>query len=111
MIIKEREYKTCPECGSKELVEEAVFGCDNCEKPIDFNKSEKEREYLHITVFYHEKEGTDSLHLCSWKCVFQKLRTLKTDSFIDLPYLSFDMANREMRVEGFWEALAGWTEK
>ena len=106
MILRERKLKKCPKCGLHKLVKDAVFGCDNCRKPIDFNKPEKEREYLHMTVFYHDEAcDSEELHLCSWACVFEKLKTTKTDSFISLPYLSYDMANPKMGVEGFWEAI------
>jgi len=106
MIIKEREYKVCPECGDKKLVKEEKYGCDNCEKPIDFDKQDEEREHLDITVFYKDEScEAKHLHFCSWRCVFEKLKTINTDSFISLPYLSFDMVNREMGAEGFREAL------
>ena len=105
MIIKEKKYKACKECGHREFVSDEEYGCDNCKKPIDLDKQNQEREYLGITVFYGNAEHVDNLHLCSWHCVFQKLKTIKTNDFISLPYLSFDMANPKMGPKGFWEAI------
>ena len=105
MIIKQRKWKQCPECKSRSLLSEEVYGCDNCRKPIDFDKPDKEKEYLRLTVFYHYRDETDDLEFCSWECVFERLKELKTDSFIDLPYISFEMKNPKMGIEAFWKAI------
>lgn len=105
MIIRKPEYKTCSECGKKERVRGAKYGCDNCKKPIDFNKSPEESEHLSMTIFYRESDNTKDLHFCSWECVFQKLMTIKMGHFISLPYLSFDVRNQKVGIKGFREAI------
>ncbi len=104
MIRKERKFKTCKECGHREMISDEEYGCDNCGNPIDFDDP-NEADYLRTQVFYHEKGHSESLHFCSWNCVFQKLRTIKTDDFISLPYLSFEIKNKKINAEGFWEAI------
>ena len=105
MIIKQRVSRKCKTCGLSKLVKHEEYGCDNCKKPIDFGKPAIERDYLQITVFHQHREGTDDLEFCSWQCVFEKLKELKTDSFISLPYLSFERTNPEMGVDAFWKAI------
>lgn len=104
MIIKEREYKVCKECGHREMISDEEYGCDNCGKPMAFD-NEEEADYLRTQVFHIKKDHADQLHFCSWSCVFQKLKTIKTDDFISLPYLSFEIKNKKINAEGFWEAV------
>lgn len=101
MIIKECEYKECPTCKSRKLISDEEYGCDNCKKPI--NPTENDT-YLKVTA-YHHNDDCKRYHFCSWKCVFATLKTIKTDYFISLPYLSFDMENKEMGVDAFWKAV------
>ena len=86
-IIKPRQYKK----EMKEvnvLVSDDIYGCDYCKKEIDLNN--KDVEYLETTVHYNKQEP-DRLHYCSWKCCLGHVKTLKTDYFINLPYLSKDI--------------------
>jgi len=101
MIIKERKFRECPECGSKKLIKDEEYGCDACKSPIILGKHDT---YLSLTLFKRSDENK-SYHFCSWECVFKKLKTLKTDDFISLPYLSFDERNKKRGCEGFWEAI------
>jgi len=97
MIIKERKFRECPECGSKKLIKDEEYGCDTCKSPIIDT-------YLSLTLFKHSDESKD-YHFCSWECVLKKLKTLKTDYFITLPYLSFDEPTEKRGYKGFWKAI------
>ena len=90
MQLTERVYKQCPTCKHNEsLLREETFGCDQCKTRIDLNKPGQ--EYLQAIVFYSDNtKQTDHLQFCSWKCCLKKLRTIKTDHFISLPYLLYD---------------------
>ena len=105
MIIKERKFKACKECGRREMISDEEYGCDNCKEKINLAVHE---EYLSLTIFYHSsKKSPQSCHFCSWTCMFEKLKNLRTDSFITLPYLSFDNEKPQMTVEAFWKAVKG----
>ena len=94
MVIKEKIYEICKECGrSGKLLQDTQYGCDWCKKIIDFEDNKyghKTCPHLQLTVFYLNKseEHTEGLAFCSWKCIFSYLLTLKdrTDiDFISLP--------------------------
>lgn len=92
MKIKDRVYEICDKCGNNiNLLQNEVWGCDNCGKEFDESHCR-----LNATIFYKQKEE-DTLEFCSWKCAIEKLKTIKTDNFIDLPYLAFD------DLEGFYQ--------
>jgi len=102
MVIRSRQYKQCVECGRNELIKDEAFGCDNCEKEIDLSKNQS---YLRATLFFHNNEARD-MHFCSWVCVLKKLKTVETDNFIDLPFLSFDDDKQDgCSVTDFWKAI------
>jgi hypothetical protein len=88
MITREAEYKECKGCGSRKRITEEIYGCDWCGKTIDYNNP-GERSYLEVTAFTHEK-GNVHHHLCSWRCVWNILPTLKSDYFISFPHISYD---------------------
>ena len=102
MIIKKSQFKKCPKCGNRKLVSDEEYGCDGCGTPIEPYNGEE--EYLHFQVFNHGK-GTKQLHCCSWGCVFIALKKQKSDYFISLPYVSFDMKNPKMQSKEFWKAV------
>lgn len=104
MIIKERRYKKCSKCGARKFVAEEVYGCDVCKKQIDITDSVS---YLHFTVF-RQSGDTEHLHLCSWDCVLEKLSTLESDYFVDLPYLYFDGTRPDR--EDFFKAMQKFCE-
>ncbi len=96
MIIKEREYDTCPDCGKRELIKDEVYGCDWC-------KSEMHNT-LEVTVF--QENGEAKRHqLCSWECVFEILPSLKSDYFISLPELIFDEEIVDQSAADFFRHL------
>ena len=95
MKLRERKWASCPTCNCRtELLEEELFGCDNCQK--QFNE-----ETLRFTVFHKDIEAED-FQFCSWACVLEKLKETKTDSFISLPYLSFDAEKEGQTPQDFF---------
>lgn len=102
MILKIREWAKCPTCGRNEkLIQDDVYGCDNCKNQIGKKPGS---DYLRMTVF-HKDGNSEYCHLCSWECVFKKLKKLKTDYFIELPFLTFDTNSKKMMVKDFWKAI------
>jgi hypothetical protein len=84
MILKEAVYEECPHCNRRtgNTFSEAVIGCDYCKEIIT-------QEYpLNLRVFY-ERSEVDELQLCSWLCLWRKLRETETAgkpfAFIELP--------------------------
>lgn len=105
MIIQKAKWTQCKECGrDKELIQQELHGCDCCKKTMG-NAKEGMEDYLEITVFHHNGK-TQRLEFCSWKCVFKKLKTIKTDYFISLPYLHFDVRTKGQTHKDFWKAIA-----
>jgi hypothetical protein len=102
MLIREAEWKVCPTCKRKEhIIKEEAYGCDCCKKIIDLNNGD---EYLRVQVFQTGGE-TSTYYLCSWKCVFKFLKTVKSDYFISLPFLSFKERGKGMAVKDFWKCI------
>jgi hypothetical protein len=108
MIIKPAKVKTCSKCGMKEFVSGEEYGCDACKKPIVFDQ--EERAYLDVTVF---QQGDNVTHyqLCSWKCVFELLKTVSSNYFVSLPYLLFDAKNERLNANGFFKAIKNLRRK
>ena len=104
MIIKDREYEVCPECGCRQLVSDYVYGCDGCGKEILLGKHD---EYLSTTVFQQPsfEDNVEDFHFCCWLCFFRKLRELRTTNFIKMPFLTFDSEQEGLRVDDFWMAV------
>ena len=101
MIIKDRVYAICPACGCRKLVSDCIYGCDWCKKEISLGKH---REYLSATLFHRDGDAED-FHFCCWPCFFRKLRELRTDNFIKMPFLNFDNKQEGLRVDDFWMAI------
>lgn len=87
MLIKEAVYKKVT-VEQNQLIEDEVFGCDHCKKEIKEFPNEESR--LVVDVFRHNDNNTEHLHFCSWKCVLSHLPKIKTDYFLNLPFVSFD---------------------
>ena len=108
MKLKERVYFTCPTCHAHTtLKQEESFGCDSCEKPIDDLLQSGNREYsdsLELTIFHYNNESTQ-LQFCSWRCCFAKLKTIKTEYFVSLPYLTFEKTTKGQTVKDFFACL------
>jgi len=103
MIIKERVSKKCACCGRDQFVSDEEYGCDNCKKPIILNSNSY--RYLEANVFSKSEKEAERLQFCSWKCVFAKLRKVKSKYFITLPELFFDINKEGMTVKDFWECI------
>lgn len=104
MIIKKQEFKVCKECGDRKLIRNEEYGCDTCKTNIDYLSGGEDRDYLEVTVFHSNNESRH-FQFCSWACVLDKLKTIKTDYFISLPFLKFDSNVKSLGVEGFWAAI------
>ena len=104
MIIKEAVWEKCTTgCGNRTRVSDEEYGCDECEKEIDFSNHES---YLDITVFREDSEKrNENLHFCSWKCLFKKLPTIECDHFINIPYITFDGPDNKTDANAFFEAI------
>ena len=91
MQLQECQYSVCKSCNQRvKRIREEVYGCDHCKKEIDMN--EPQREYLEATVFMRNDQ-TYQMQFCSWKCCLTKLKTVKSDYFISLPYLHYGDSN------------------
>jgi hypothetical protein len=105
MKLKDAVFKKCESCRQtvKRLSDE-TFGCDMCKQEIDMNMPG--RDYLDATIFTH---GDAAVHLqfCSWVCCLNKLKKVKTDSFISLPFLSFDTKSPRMHAREFFKLMKG----
>ena len=87
-----------------------ILGCDKCKKQLTNSPP------LEVVVFYNDeklmkKESTDGLQseryiFCSWKCVAKFIPTIKTDYFVNLPYIMYDnKSEKGMRVDDFLKIL------
>lgn len=107
MIITAAVYDNCSECGTrKREITPERFGCDGCNKELHYDSHKN--TYLSIRVMFKAKESTQ-LDFCSWRCALRKLKTLKTDYFISLPYLHFDEKESGIRAKDFLP-LIDWTK-
>lgn len=91
MKIQEAKYEMCSKCGTrKNLISDEVYGCDQCRKPISIElNGKRHHDYLQLTVFRTGDES-ESHQFCSWACVLKFLPTIRTDYFINLPYLQYE---------------------
>ena len=99
MKLQDQKWNKCPTCERNTTVlQEQKYGCDQCKKEIDLNK--KGIEYLDMTIFHHHKE-TEHLQYCSWKCCLKQLPKIKSDYFINLPFLTFDNQSKGLQPKDF----------
>ena len=106
MIIKKAEYKKVMK-EVNERISDDVYGCDQCKK--EFGSEDK----LQIDVFYHDEKnkkqnnggGTDKHDFCSWVCVFKFLPKIKTDYFVNLPYLKYDSKTKGATAKDFLKLI------
>jgi len=99
MIVKKAEYRTVMR-EVRERISEDVYGCDNCKK--EFNSGGN----LTLRVFFSDESlkqiddsnTIDQYDLCSWKCVSEILPSIKTDLFVSLPNLHYDLSNDELKM-------------
>lgn len=111
MKLREREHEntTCRLCGHTDikLITEESFGCDECKQPIDdliaaSRKNSEYRDYLGLGIFDKNVYcDTKELHFCSWKCLFKKLRTVKCNYFVTLPYINYEKTMPGQTVKDF----------
>ena len=106
--IKEATYEKCGECGATQydkLITPQVIACEFCgrECPMDLGP-ERERQYLDVTVF-HTVEQADHIAFCNWTCALKGLKKIKTNYFVNLPYLHYDTTIKGIRASDFWKAV------
>lgn len=98
MIIKNSVHKEITETKIVK-VEESIWGCDQCGSEI------YEYPNLEIKVFHQDDiDNVDTLHFCSWECLFKNVLKIKTDHFISLPFVTFDskrIADNKTNAVGF----------
>lgn len=113
MKLREREHTHCSSCGHVNgIKQEEEYGCDACKKPINMGNSEngKHRGHLEAVVFRNNQES-ERLHFCSWRCCIAKLKKVKTDYFVSLPYLTFDETTPGLRAKDFFSVMRPSTRK
>ena len=104
MIIKQRKYKKIKKFVDV-LVQDEVYGCDECRKEIkriDFNESVN---YLDLTIFRNKDNSTDRKQFCSWRCVLKYLPKIKCDYFVSMPMLYYDNANEKVSAKELMKLL------
>jgi len=87
MIIKKAKFKSVRVWRKKEISPEQ-YGCDNCRKPILEPNEDTER--LEVKAFFKDNGPTKYFHFCSWDCVLAFIPKIKSDYFIDLPFIMCD---------------------
>lgn len=85
MIIKEAKYKKVM-VKQRQRVSDDVYGCDECRAEIKDYPNEGSR--LELKIFHYDNR-CDHLHFCSWRCVLKHIPKVKSDYFVDLPFLYF----------------------
>jgi len=93
MKIGHEQWRLCKACGHREeRISEDTYGCDNCRKPISVEiNNKRHNDYLQATVFSNSASSeSEHLEFCSWECALKKLREVKSDYFITLPYLQYE---------------------
>lgn len=92
MLIKPAKYKN-KKVIQKVCISYEVHGCDECRTEIKEYPNEPTR--LEINVFHHDNSEINHYHFCSWKCALTFIPKIKTDYFIDLPFVHFDSGVKE----------------
>lgn len=116
MKIKDAIEKRCPTCNAYIMtIEEEQHGCDFCKKVIDLKDDKygnRESHHLEPIIFYKNKtyinKDSKRLTFCSWKCVFDYLKTLRNNKkidFVSLPYLSFERDVKDKYCGDFFEYI------
>lgn len=106
-VIKEAEF--CKECGSVKNYEVIERFCDFCDEQIVTN-DESKLGILDITIFSKiqkddDEDRTYDLSFCSWKCLISKIKTLKCDDFITLPFLYYGKQEDGVMAKDFFDLL------
>ena len=107
MLIKSAKYKKVKRIVNERISQE-VYGCDECKGVIDLNKPKM--HYLEFTIF--KNKGNSERHIiCSWKCFAENIKKVKTDYFVSLPFLNFDINQKGLRSRDFIEILKEQNER
>ncbi len=96
--VKETKCKCCGHIERKTITPEKL-GCDTCKKPIEENTR------LDVTVFWNNPDKSENFYFDSWECTIKKLKTIKTDYFISLPFLHYDTVKGRVKAKDFFKLL------
>jgi hypothetical protein len=111
MKLRDEKWNECTACHRRTTIaQEESYGCDECKKPIDDqlnSKNTRHRDFLEVKIFRHvETTGhADRLHFCSWDCVFKYLPKIKTDYFVEMPFLNYEAGWKGTTAKDFFKAL------
>ena len=78
MLLQKAKYKKV-KVWQSQMITEDIYGCDVCQKVIDFNKDDA--SYLSLDI-HHNHSPYENRHYCSWECCLEDLPKLSTDYFI-----------------------------
>lgn len=101
MLIREAKYKKVKVTQNR-MVEEAVYGCDECGEVLPEYPNEPQR--LEITIF-RSNSTTEHEHFCSWDCVFKRIPKIHTDHFVSLPFIMYDEGKGKRTATGLLKIL------
>ncbi len=106
MIIKEAKYDKDCACGAPgKKISDTRYGCDEC------NKQYGHDGFKHpLTVDIHIKSEiphqTPTRDFCSWECLLKSISEIgDCDSFMALPYLTFDDRGDGHMAADFFKAI------
>ncbi len=95
MLIRKAKYKKV-RVWQNQMVSQEVHGCDECKNEIDDFPNEEPR--LCIDIYAKDGEHShQSLHFCSWDCVLIYFPKVKSNYFITLPYIHFDINHKSKK--------------
>lgn len=84
------------------ITKQRIYGCDNCKVVIDMNNSDS--QYLESIIHYNNDESK-RMHYCSWGCFGENVKKQKSDYFISLPFVNFDVKKKGLRAKDFFDIL------
>jgi hypothetical protein len=101
-VIREAEFSECGECGTRRMVLDKSFGCDQCGKEIDLAR--RHADYIgDLTVFRRGDERTTSYHFCTVECTVKFIASMRLPK--DLDFVSFPLLSGATKVRKFQRAL------
>jgi hypothetical protein len=102
-VIREAEYSECGECGTRQMIRDKSFGCNQCGKEIDLAK--RHRGYIgDLTVFRHGEESV-SYQFCTVACFIEFVATMRLPKNFD--FVGFPLLVGATHVRQFQRALKG----
>ena len=104
MIKHKRVEERCETCKQvTKVISSDRYSCDECGALMHLD-TKGEQDFLDLTVF-HNKKPTRTIQCCSWECILKKVRRVRTDYFISLPFILFDGKVDGCRAKDFFAAI------